>query len=122
MLIAMNRCPVDYDILCNQVVTVYHKDGDTIIRKVYHKAFLDFKKTVSVDKLGASEATSFILVIPGSEQAVFPQDKVLMGTGPGVDEVEWGKFIPSRVAGLGVVSFADVKYWNGRIVHTEAGG
>jgi hypothetical protein len=118
----MNRCPINYGILCKQTVTIYHKDGDTITRKIYDKAFLDFKKTVSVDKLGTSEATSFLLVIPGGEQAVFPQDKVLMGTGPGVDEVEWGKFIPSKVTGLGVVSFADVKNWNGQIVHTEAGG
>lgn len=34
MLMRQNTCPVNYS-LCNQTVTVYHKDGDTITRKVY---------------------------------------------------------------------------------------
>lgn len=122
MFITMNRCPINYDILCNQTVTVYHKDGDSICRKIYEKAFLDFKKTATVDKLGVSEAASFLLVIPGNIQTVFPQDKVLLGEGPVVTESEWSRFIPSKVAGLGVVSFADAKYWNNQLVHTEAGG
>ena len=42
--------PVDYR-LCNQTVTVYHKDGESFSRVVYDRAFLDFKKTENVDKL-----------------------------------------------------------------------
>lgn len=122
-------CPVRYDLLCNQTVTVYRKvetNGEcTYLRTVHEKkAFLDFKKTVSVDKLGATEATSFLLVIPGSEQAVYPGDKVYLGTGPEIASGDfWTKeFIPSKVNGLVVVKYADPKYWNGEIVHTEAGG
>lgn len=116
-------CPVDYR-MCNQTVTIYHKDGDAYTRKVIEKgAFLDFKKTQSVDKTGSKEANSFLLVIPGDTQAVFVGDKVLLGAGPEVGTREvWASFIPSKVPGLVVVSYADPKYWNGQIVHTEAGG
>ena len=63
-------------------------------------------------------------MIPGSEQAVYPGDKVLLGTGPEISSGDfWAKeFIPSKVNGLVVVKYADPKCWNGEIVHTEAGG
>lgn len=47
-------CPVDYR-LCNQTVTVYHRDGDKVTRTVHDKAFLDYKKTENVDKTGSKE-------------------------------------------------------------------
>lgn len=122
MVTIKRRCPVDYR-LCNQTVTVYHHDGDTYTRTVYRSAFLDFKKTQTVDKTGSKEANSFLLVIPGDSQAVFVGDKVLLGDGPEIDSREaWAAFIPSKVPGLVVVSYADPKYWDGKIVHTEAGG
>lgn len=122
-----NASPVNYQ-LCDQTVTVYRKEekseGVLYRRTVYKNAFLDFKKTVSVDKLGATESNSFLLVIPGSVQSVYPGDKVYLGTGPEITSGDyWSKeFIPSKVDGLVVVKYADPKYWNGKIVHTEAGG
>lgn len=114
--------PVNYR-LCNQTVTVYHKEDEKYIRKVYNNGFLDFKKTISVDKTGSKEANSFLLIIPGSSQTVFAGDKVLHGVGPEIATREdWAAFIPTKVPGLVVVSYADPKKWNGRIVHTEAGG
>ena len=80
MLMRQNTCPVNYS-LCNQTVTVYHKDGDTYIRTVYDRAFLDFRKTLTTDKTGSKESNSFLLVIPGDTQAVFVGDKVLLGKG-----------------------------------------
>lgn len=122
MIIRRSTCPVDYS-LCKQTVTVYRKEGDEYIRKVYDKAFLDYKKTQSVDKTGSREANSFLLVIPGSVQTVFVGDKVYDGVGPEIaDKEAWKTFIPVNVAGLVVVSYADAKKWNGQIVHTEAGG
>ena len=127
MRIRRNACPIDYS-MCNQMVTVYRKvekEGSvSYLCTVYKKAFLDFQKTVSVDKLGATEATSFLLVIPGSEQAVYPGDKVILGAGQEIPSGDfWVKeFIPSKVNGLVVVKYVDLKYWNGQIVHTEAGG
>ena len=116
-------CPVDYR-MCNQTVTVYHRDGDSYSRKVIENgAFLDFRKTQSVDKTGSSEANSFLLVIPGEEQAVSVGDKVLLGEGPEITtREEWAQLIPAKVPGLVVVKYADPKYWNGKLVHTEAGG
>lgn len=122
MLSLRQCCPVNYR-LCNQVVTVYHKGGDTYTRAVYNRAFLDFKKTQNVDKTGSSEASSFLLAIPCDHQVVFPGDKVFHGTGPEITtREEWAAFIPTKVPGLCVVKYADVKYWRGRIVHVEAGG
>lgn len=120
----MPQNPVRYELCC-QTVTVYHKaDGkEAYTRKVYSQAFLDRKKTQSVDKTGSQDANSFLLVIPGSEQTVFAGDKVFEGIGPEIATAdEWRKFIPSTVTELVAVSYADTKRWNGQIVHTEAGG
>lgn len=124
-MLALKRrdCPVDYR-MCNQTVTVYHWDGkDSYTRKVFTEAFLDFKKTQSVDKTGSSEANGFLLVIPGSTVPVAVGDKVILGVGPEVSTREaWASFIPSKVPGLVVVKYVDPKYWHGAVVHTEAGG
>lgn len=122
MLTVRRGCPVDYR-LCNQTVTVYHKDGDAYTRKVFNKAFLDFKKTENVDKTGSAESNSFLLVIPGNDQAAFVGDKVLLGVGEEIASREqWAALVPVKRAGLVVVKYVDVKCWRGEIVHTEAGG
>lgn len=121
--IKRRTCPVDYR-MCNQTVTVYHKDGDKYTRKVIENgAFLDFKKTQAVDKTGSTEANSFLLVVPGGTQAVFTGDKVMLGVGPEiVTRGAWAAFRPDNTPGLVVVKYVDPKYWNGEMVHTEAGG
>lgn len=92
-------------------------------RKVYTNAFLERKKTLSVDKTGSRDGNSFLLVIPGDRQTVFPGDKVYDGEGPEITGREqWSSFIPAKDPSVVVVSYADPKKWNGRIVHTEAGG
>ena len=123
MLTLDNRnCPLDYS-LCNQTVTVYHARDNIYSQKVYDRAFLDFKKTESVDKTGSREAGSFLLVIPCSEQPVFVGDKVLLGEGEIIDTREkWATLIPAKVPGLVVVSYVDLKYWHGKPCHVEAGG
>ena len=122
MLMRKNTCPTDYR-MCNQTVTVYHKEGDTITRTVHDNAFFEFKKTRNVEKTGSREAAAFLLVIPGSVQSVFVGDKVLKGWGREVStREEWASFVPAKVPGLAVVSYADPKYWGDRLVHTEAGG
>lgn len=122
MLMRQNACPVNYS-LCDQTVTVYHKDGDKYTRTVYDRAFLDFRKTLTTDKTGSKESNSFLLVIPGDAQAVFVGDKVVLGEGPEITTAkDWTAFVPVKVPGLVVVDYVDVKYWRGQIVHTEAGG
>ena len=115
--------PADYR-LCNQTVTVYHWDGGSIYtRRVFHNAFLDFRKTQNVDKTGSAEVNSFLLVIPGPVVPVAVGDKVLLGEGPEIATREsWAAFIPSKVPGLVVVKYVDPKYWGSQLVHVEAGG
>ena len=115
--------PVNYR-LCNQTVTIYHQDGEKYTRTIYHeRAFLDFKKTQNVDKTGSKEVNSFLLVVPCEVQAVFVGDKVLLGEGAEIlTREDWAALIPARVPSLGVVRYADPKYWNGKLVHVEAGG
>ena len=123
MLFVKRTCPINYDLLCRQTVTVYHKEDDKYIRKVYSKAFLDHNKTHSVDKIGSKEVNSFLLVIPGSVQTVFVDDKVYEGIGPEISTAEqWRDFVPAKVPGLVVVKYADCKKWDNAVVHTEAGG
>lgn len=123
MLFLRRSCPLDYSKLCNQTVTVYHKDGDKFTQATYHNAFLDFRKNLTVDKTGSRESNSFLLVLPGAVQAVFVGDKVLLGEGPEIVTREaWADLIPAKVPGLVVVSYVDPKYWNDQLVHTEAGG
>lgn len=123
MIVGKRSCnPVRYD-MCNQTVTVYHMAGEQYTREVYDHAFLDYRKNLTVEKTGSKTANSFLLVIPGDKQAVFVGDKVVEGVGPEISDREaWAKFTPANVQGLVVVSFVDVKKWDNRIVHTEAGG
>lgn len=122
MLCVRNRPPVDYS-KCNQTVTIYHNEGGTYTRTVCRKAFLDFKKTENTDKTGSRESNSFLLVIPCDSQPVFVEDKVLLGEGPEVTTREaWAALIPSKMPNLVVVKYVDPKYWNGKLVHVEAGG
>lgn len=123
MLTVQKRPPLDYE-KCNQTVTIYHQAAvGSYTRTVCPCAFLDFRKTQNVDKTGSSEANSFLLVVPCAAQGVFVGDKVLLGTGPQViTREEWAALIPAKVPGLVVVKYVDPKYWNGKMVHLEAGG
>lgn len=122
MLILPTRPPVDYS-LCNQTVTIYHKDGDTYTRTVRKDAFLDFRKTETTSKTGSREANSFLLVIPGETVPVSVGDKVMVGEGPEcATREQWAALIPARYNGLVVVQYVDPKYWQARVCHTEAGG
>lgn len=115
--------PVDYS-LCNQTVTIYHWDQkETYTTTVIENAFFEHKKTQNVDKTGRHEASSFLLVIPGSTVPVAVGDKVLEGRGEEVSTREaWAALIPAKVPGLEVVKWVDPKYWRDAVVHTEAGG
>lgn len=123
MLRIKRRSPIDYR-LCNQTVTIYHWDGrDSYTQQTIHNAFLDFRKNQSIDKTGSKEVNSFLLVVPTDKVIVAPKDKVLQGEGPKIATREaWSKFIPEKVPGLAVVRYVDPKYYQGRMVHLEAGG
>ena len=113
-----------YAALCDRAVTVYHRGGtDDITRTVHPRAFVDRDKGLNVNKAGASEATGFLVVIPGGTQACEVGDKILEGEGPEVStDAQWRELIPSKVPGLVVVKHVDAKPWGGGIAHTEARG
>jgi hypothetical protein len=119
------EAPLSY-AMCKQTVTVYRANFDSefsCTKTVYDKkAFLDFKKVVSVNKTGSKEENSFLLVIKGNAD-LKPKDKVLLGVGADITtREEWAKFIPSTQANLVVIDSVDPKYYNGKIVHVEAVG
>lgn len=124
-MVALRGAPAGPDYsLCDQTVTVYRRAGAGDIRRTVHeRAFLDFRKNLNVERTGSSEASSFLLVIPGDQVPVEVGDKVMLGEGPEVaDDAAWRSLIPSKVEGLCVVKHVDPKYYRGRLVHTEAGG
>lgn len=115
----------DYDDACRDSVTVYREEGGEVSRTYHPRAYMEFERTENVDRTGSEQASGFLLVVPGPEQAVRPGDKVLLGEGPEVPEDAmkwWRTFIPAKVDNLAVVRKVDVKRWNGKAVHTEAGG
>jgi hypothetical protein len=130
--------PLDYS-KCDQTVTVYHQEDGTgkIYRIVIEAgAFLEKKKSHSLDKTGATETNGFLLVIPQSncqyvEPSEFvgaagtytlaPQDKVQRGVGPALSTpAEWVAHVPAKVDNLVVVKEVAPKYWQGQICHVEA--
>lgn len=120
MLMVKQHSPVDYS-KCDQTATVYHLERDkTVTRMVYPKAFLDFRKNQTIDKVGSTQVNSFLLVIPCKTCGVCVGDKVVMGIGP--ENIDWTQFIPTLVPEVVVVKYVDPKYWKGRMVHIEAGG
>ena len=112
--------------LCNDTVSVYHYDNGAVTKTVYEKAYLDQKRTQNVERTGSTEVNGFLLVIPGDVQACRVGDKAILGDDYDVpeDNVDswWRSFIPSKVDGLVIVKYADVKRFGGKITHTEAGG
>lgn len=108
------RNPVHYQ-LCRQTVTVYHRQGEQVVRKVIPVAFLEYRKKRRTDRLGIRDSLGFLLVIPGETQTVFVGDKILPGIGPEIDRSGW-----SSLDGC-VAAWAEQKFWEGNPVHTEAG-
>ena len=111
----------NYTKLFKQTITVY--DKDTFAKTVYRRAFFDFKKVQNVDKTGSHEANGSLIVVPGAPQPFNVGDKVYAGVGPDIaDRAAWSSFIPAKVPGLVVVKYVDPKYYQGVLVHWEAGG
>lgn len=145
-LSVQRRAPLDYS-KCNQTVTIYHvvKGTPSAYCKTIVRggAFLEFRKNANVEKTGASEVNTFLLVIPqgadgktfflpqacdgltvkGDNYTIAAGDKVLLGEGADIaSPIAWAALLPSNTDGLVVVRYIDPKYWQGSICHVEAGG
>lgn len=103
--------------LCRQTVTVYRPEGEGISRRVLPRVFLEFRVKRKTDRAGLREDSTFLLVVPGEKQAVQPGDKVLPGEGPELTKAAW-----AALTRCCVVRWAEQKYFDGKPVHTEAGG
>lgn len=112
--------PVNYSLFC-QTVTVYRKTDHGIVRVEIPGCYLQWQEAVEFTQCGERKARKFLLVQPGTEQLVFPGDRVWEGVGPAVTEENWEQFIPSLVPGLGEADYATAYHWQGQFCHTEAG-
>lgn len=113
-------CPLDYS-LCDQTVTVYHRQGLQILRQVVEGCYLQQQVSRREDTLGAREEHSFLLVMPGDAQRVFPGDRIYAGIGPEIGSEDWAGFLPVKVPGLYEAAYAAPFYWDGVMCHVEAG-
>lgn len=110
--------PLDYS-LCSQTVTVYRKTGGEISRQVAENCHLSGSVSTPTQSYGKSMEKKFLLIIPGNALPLLPGDRVFDGIGP--EAVDWDSFVPAAVTKLYEVSFVKPCFWDGEIVHWEAG-
>ena len=67
----------------------------------------------------AQTTRGFHLVIPG-DRPICPGDKVLLGIGPEISR--WEELLPETTDTLGIVTSVQPRYYQGRLIHTEARG
>ena len=111
-------CPLDYS-LCQQTVTVYRKQESGVLRQVIGGCYFEHRDKRTGTLTGNEQERSFLLIMPGNIQRVFPGDRVIEGVGPVV--TQWEYFVPETVAGLVEVEYTMPCYWENAICHVEAG-
>ena len=103
---------MDYP-LCNQIVTLYRREGEDVHRYEYPDCHLQRKAVLVRDDFGTYLKWEFLLIVPGDRQ-VMVGDRVVDGRGKNYrkwEEVDNGM----------VVAYAKPYILDGRIVHWEAG-
>ena len=119
-MLIQTSCPLDYS-LCNQTVTVYRLQGETVLRQVVQGCYFESRTERKTDALGSRTDFGFLLVTPGPEQRVFPGDRVMPGVGPEIEPEQWAGFIPAEMPGLYEAAYAAPYRWDGKLCHVEAG-
>lgn len=109
--------PLDYS-LCDETVTVYRRMGEGITRQVVEHARLIRQTSTPTESYGKSMEKKFLLIIPG-DFSLRPGDRIFAGIGP--ETVAWEDFMPACVEELYEISFVKPCYWDGELVHWEAG-
>ena len=108
---------MDYS-LCDETVTHYRRTERGITRQVLENTRLIRQIADPVEHFGKSRLKKFLLIIPGD----FPLqtgDRIFAGIGPEV--TDWETFLPAAVEELYEISFVKPCYWDGELVHWEAG-
>lgn len=110
--------PFDYS-LCDETVTVYRYREGQIHRQVLENCRLVGSAGITLDTRGRGRYKRFWLLIPGDIPPLKPGDRVCAGVGPG--EVEWETFLPALVEPVYEMSYVKPCFWEGQLVHWEAG-
>ena len=108
---------MDYS-LCDETVTLYRKEGESIQRQVVENARLIRQTATPTESYGKSKEKKFLLIIPG-DLPLQNGDRVFAGIGPEV--TDWERFIPASVEALFEISFVKPCFWDGELIHWEAG-
>lgn len=108
---------MDYS-LCDETVTVYRRTGEEIHRQVVENARLIRQVSSPTESYGKSMEKKFLLIIPG-DFPLQPGDRVFAGIGP--ENPVWTSFVPAAVTKLYEIGFVKPCYWEGEVVHWEAG-
>ena len=100
--------------MCDQMVTVYRRVKDQIIRFVLEGCFYRYRDVVTEDRF----ERKFVLIGPG-EEPLRAGDRVFDGIGP--ETVCWEEFLSVNVPGLSQVQYAEPYFFLGKLHHWEAG-
>ena len=111
---------MDYS-LCNQTVTIYRRDEKGLQRKVLEGCYFAYRDEQKETELGYFRQRPCLLILPAGVGDVRIGDKVYRGVGPSITASAWGSFLPSTVAGLSEINYVIPCYWDGELIHTEAG-
>ena len=112
--------PLDYS-LCDQTVTLYHKQGNSILRQVAEGCYYSWREEQTEDEYGIRRETHSLLVLPGDTYQVSIGDRVYPGIGPEISVADWHNFLPVTVAGLSEINYVSPCHWEGAVCHIEAG-
>lgn len=112
--------PLDYS-LCDQTVTVYHKQGNRVLRQVIEGCYYHWREEQTEDAYGICRQTLCQLILPGAAHSISIGDRVYNGIGPQIGIGEWATFLPVTVTGLSEINYVSPCYWEGTVCHTEAG-
>lgn len=112
--------PFDYSC-CDKTVTVYRLAHGQVRRLVVPGCYYFWEEQEMEDELGCRRETKFVLIMPGPQQRVGVGDRVYDGVGPEVGPEQWNTFLPVNVPGLGQVAYVRPAWWDGKIIHVEAG-
>lgn len=123
---------------CKMTATVYHVSFNPFCcrRAVLQGVYYETRRSTTTDKLGRSQGSGYLLVIPqaagrrvppdndpGIEgcYVLQPGDRVVAGVGPEVATREdWSALLPNRYDVV-TVSWVEQKYRGGLPCHVEAG-
>ncbi len=111
---------LDYS-LCDQTVTLYHKQANTILRQVVEGCYYTWKEELREEETGLQRQTLCQLILPGEDHRIFVGDRVYGGIGPEIGIGDWPAFLPVSVTGLSQINYVTPCYWEGAICHIEAG-